>query len=146
MNIDSMGKETVATLYEHGLVKDVADLYALSYDDIYALEGFKEVATQNMLDGINASKQMPFANVLFALGIRYVGRTVAGKLAQHFGSVDAIARATHEQLVEVPEIGDRIAQSVVAYFQDTENQQLHGSPQKIGITAGGQTCGDGSRE
>lgn len=124
MNIDSMGKETVATFYEHGLVKNVADLYRLSYNDIYALEGFQEVATKNILEGIEASKQRPFANVLFGLGIRYVGRTVAGKLAQHFGSIDNIAQATHEQLIDVPEIGDRIAQSVVAYFQDIENQQL----------------------
>ena len=124
MNIDSIGKETVATFYQHGLVENVADLYRLSYDDIYALEGFQKVATKNILEGIEASKQMPFANVLFGLGIRYVGRTVAGKLAQHFGSVDALAKATHEQLIEVPEIGDRIAQSVVAYFQEIENQQL----------------------
>ena len=134
MNIDSMGKETVAAFYEHGLVHDVADLYQLSYDDIYALEGFKEVSTQNILDGIAASKQRPFANVLFALGIRYVGRTVAGKLAQHFGDIDRLAGATVEQLVEVPEIGDRIAQSVVAYFQDALHRRLIERLREAGVS------------
>ena len=133
MNIDSMGKETVALFYEHGLVNNVADLYHLTYDDIYALEGFKEVSTQNILDGIEASKQMPFANVLFALGIRYVGRTVAGKLAQHFGHIDLIAGATHEQLIEVPEIGDRIAQSVVTWFQDPDNRALVNQLREAGL-------------
>ena len=134
MNIDSMGKETVAAFYEHGLVHDVADLYQLSYDDVYALEGFKEVSTQNILDGIEASKQQPFANVLFALGIRYVGRTVAGKLAQHFGNIDRLAEATAEQLVEVPEIGDRIAQSVVAYFQNEQKQLLIQRLREAGVS------------
>ena len=134
MNIDSMGKETVASFYEHGLVRNVADLYQLSYDDIYALEGFKEVSTQNILDGIEASKQQPFANVLFAIGIRYVGRTVAGKLAQYFGDIDRIARATLEELIEVPEIGERIAQSVVAYFQDAQNQELIRRLKEAGVT------------
>ncbi|MEM8969435.1 MAG: NAD-dependent DNA ligase LigA, partial [Bacteroidota bacterium] len=124
MNIDSMGKETVALFYEQGLVKTVADLYQLSFDDIFALEGFKEQATQNILDGIDASRQIAFPRVLFALGIRYVGRTVAEKLAEHFLSIEAIAQASYEQLIEVPEIGNRIAQSVVEYFSDPENQQL----------------------
>ena len=134
MDIDSMGKETVAAFYEHGLVKNVADLYQLSYDDIYALEGFKEVSTQNILDGIVASKQQPFANVLFALGIRYVGRTVASKLAEHFRDIDRIANATPEELIEVPEIGDRIAQSVVAYFQDAQHQALVRRLKEAGVT------------
>ena len=134
MNIDSMGKETVEAFYERGLVKDVADLYALSYDDIYALEGFQEVSTRNILDGIAASRQQPFANVLFALGIRYVGRTVAGKLAQHFENIDRLAEATVEQLIEVPEIGERIAQSVVSYFQDPQHQQLIRRLKEAGVS------------
>ena len=134
MNIDSMGKETVAAFYGHGLVRDVADLYQLAYDDIYALEGFKEVSTQNILDGIEASKQQPFANVLFGLGVRYVGRTVAGKLAQYFGEVDRLMEATVEQLVEVPEIGDRIAQSVVAYFREPAHQRLIQRLREAGVS------------
>ncbi|WKN41986.1 NAD-dependent DNA ligase LigA [Tunicatimonas pelagia] len=133
MNIDSMGKETVALFYEQGLVKNVANLYALSFDDIFALEGFKEQATQNILSGIEASKQISFPRVLFALGIRYVGRTVAEKLAEHFGSVDSLAIASHEQLIEVPEIGERIAQSVLEYFRDTENQQLVNELKQAGL-------------
>jgi len=124
MNIDSIGKETVAQLYENGLVKNVADLYQLTYDEVFALEGFKEQATRNVLDGIEASKQIPFNRVLFALGIRYVGRTVAEKLAEHFNNIDVLARATHEELIEVPEIGERIAQSVLEYFADPANRQL----------------------
>ena len=124
MNIDSMGKETVGMFYEHELLRNVADLYTLTYDAIYALEGFKEVSTNNILSGIEASKQRPFANVLFALGIRYVGRTVAGKLAEYFTHIDRLERATYEELLEVPEIGDRIAHSVVAYFDTPDNQEI----------------------
>lgn len=124
MNIDSMGKETVALFYEHGLLGNVADLYSLTYEAIYALEGFKEVSTNNILSGIEASKQRPFGNVLFALGIRYVGRTVAEKLAQHFGHIDHLMQTTYEELIEVPEIGDRIARSVVAYFETLDNQDI----------------------
>ena len=124
MNIDSMGKETVASFYEHGLLQNVADLYTLTYDAIYALEGFKEVSTNNILSGIEASKQQPFANVLFALGIRYVGRTVAGKLAEYFTTIDRLQAATYEELIEVPEIGDRIAHSVIAYFEAPDNREI----------------------
>ena len=124
MNIDSMGKETVASFYEHGLLGNVADLYTLTYEAIYSLEGFKEVSTNNILSGIEASKQRPFANVLFALGIRYVGRTVAGKLAEYFVAMDRLEQATYQELVEVPEVGDRIARSVVAYFEAPDNQNI----------------------
>ena len=133
MNIDSMGKETVALLYEQGLVQNVADLYGLSFQDIYALEGFKEQATQNILSGIEASKNISFSRVLFAMGIRYVGRTVAEKLAEHFGSIESLAAASHEQLIEVPEIGERIAQSVLEYFGDPENQQLVSELKEAGL-------------
>ena len=124
MNIDSMGKETVASFYEHGLLHNVADLYTLTYEAIFALEGFKEVSTNNILSGIEASKQRPFANVLFAVGIRYVGQTVARKLAEHFEHIDRLMVATYDQLVEVPEIGDRIARSVVSYFESPDNQEV----------------------
>ncbi|MEQ9437618.1 MAG: NAD-dependent DNA ligase LigA [Cyclobacteriaceae bacterium] len=124
MNIDSIGKETVALLYEQGLVNDISDLYQLTYEDIIPLEGFKDQSTRNILEGIDASRQAPFSNVLFALGIRYVGRTVAEKLATHFGNIDALSQASHEQLMDVPEIGERIAQSVIQYFEDPDYQQL----------------------
>ena len=124
MNIDSMGKETVALFYEQGLVKDIADLYKLTYEDILPLEGFKDQSTRNVLQGIETSKQISFSNVLFALGIRYVGRTVADKLANHFGDIDKLAQASFEQLIDVPEIGERIAQSVIQYFTDPDQQTL----------------------
>ena len=133
MNIDSIGKETVAQLYENGLVKNVADLYQLSYDKIFALEGFKEQATRNVLEGVETSKQIPFNRVLFALGIRYVGRTVAEKLADHFKNIDALAEATHEELIEVPEIGERIAQSVLEFFADPANHQLINELKEAGL-------------
>lgn len=133
MNIDSMGRETVALFYEQGLLHNVADLYALTFQDIYALEGFKEQATQNILSGIEASKNISFSRVLFAIGIRYVGRTVAEKLAEHFGSIESLAAASHEQLIEVPEIGERIAQSVLEYFDDPKNQQLVSELKEAGL-------------
>ncbi|MCC5932510.1 MAG: NAD-dependent DNA ligase LigA [Cyclobacteriaceae bacterium] len=124
MDIDSLGERTIAMLYEKGLVKNVADLYRLKYDDIYALEGFKEQSTRNLLDGIEASKNMPFANVLFALGIRYVGKTVAEKLVFAFGNIDRLMTAGLAELCDVPEIGDRIAESLVDFFSDGENRAL----------------------
>lgn len=133
MNIDSIGKETVALFYEKELVRNVADLYHLSYDDIFALEGFKEQATQNILQGIEASKQIPFNRVLFALGIRYVGRTVAEKLATHFQDIDNLAAANYEQLIDVPEIGERIAQSVLDFFADPTNVALINELKETGL-------------
>ncbi|XWN35341.1 MAG: NAD-dependent DNA ligase LigA [Roseivirga sp.] len=124
MNIDALGGKTVALLFEQGLVRTPADLYALRYEDIYPLEGFKEVSTNKLLRGIAQSKQQPFENVLFALGIRHVGETVAEKLAQHFQHIDALLQATVEEMVLVPEVGEKIARSVVAYFQDVDNLAL----------------------
>lgn len=121
MNIDSLGEKTIAQLYEQNLVKSPADLYDLKYDDIIQLEGFKELSTKNLLKGIEASKQSPFENVLFGLGIRYVGKTVAEKLASHYKNIDAIMTSNFEELVEVPEIGERIAESVVWFFNQQEN-------------------------
>ena len=124
MDIDSLGERTIALLFDKGLLKDFSDLYALSYDDIFGLEGFKKLSTNNLLKGIAQSKQAPFENVLFGLGIRFVGRTVAEKLALHFQDIDRLATATYDELVEVPEIGERIAQSVVNFFRDEENRVL----------------------
>lgn len=124
MDIDSLGERTIAMLFDKGLLKDFSDLYALTYEDIFGLEGFKELSTNNLLNGIEQSKKAPFENVLFGLGIRFVGRTVAEKLAHHFQDIDRLASATFEELVAVPEIGERIAQSVVSFFEDEENKVL----------------------
>ena len=123
MDIDSMGERTIDLLYQEGLLHSPADLYDLTYEQIFNLEGFKDLSTRNLLDGIEASKQIPFENVLFAMGIRYVGRTVAEKLAQHFKTLDALMLADYDSLIAVPEIGERIAQSLIEYFNDALNQQ-----------------------
>ncbi|MEM7107879.1 MAG: NAD-dependent DNA ligase LigA [Bacteroidota bacterium] len=123
MNIDSLGEKTIALLYEKNLVKSPADLYSLAYEDVMQLEGFKELSSSNLIKGISASKEVAFENVLFGIGIRYVGRTVAQKLAQHFKSIDKLADATFDELIEVPEIGDRIAESVVSFFSNEQNKE-----------------------
>lgn len=121
MNIDGMGPETVDQLWEADLINDVASLYRLRADDLLPLERMAERSVEKLLQGIEASKERPFERVLFALGIRYVGETVAKKLARHFGSIDTIRSANHEALVSVEEIGDRIAESVTAWFAREEN-------------------------
>jgi DNA ligase (NAD+) len=133
MDIDSMGKETVGLLYENGLVRSPADLYRLRYEEVYALEGFKDLSTRNLLKGIEASKEQPFENVLFALGIRYVGKTVAEKLARHFKDIESLRSASFEELVEVPEIGERIAQSIQTFFADADNCSIVDELKEAGL-------------
>ena len=143
MNIDGLGERTIVALLEKDLIHTVADLYRLTYEEIYALEGFKDQSTQNLLAGIENSKKAPFENVLFGLGIRYVGRTVAEKLARHFKSVDALARAEQEELIAVPEIGERIAESVYEYFRSQRHQQLIEELKEAGLqfeVTGGETA------
>lgn len=121
MDIDSLGEQTIKQLFDLGLVKTPADLYDLTKEDLLKLEKVKDKSAQNMLDGIGLSKSQPFENVLFGIGIRYVGKTVAEKLARHFKTIDALSVATYEQLLEAPEVGEKIAQSVVDFFKDKEN-------------------------
>ena len=123
MDIDSLGEKTIEMLFDRGLVNSPADLYDLSYDDIIKLEGFKEKGTQNLLNGIEHSKSAPFENVLFGLGIRYVGKTVAEKLARHFRNIDNLMNATYDDLIEVPEIGERIAASVQEFLEKPEHRE-----------------------
>lgn len=123
MNIN-IGPETIEDLYEAGLVKDSADLYTLQVSDLLRLERWAEKSAQNLLESLAASKQVPFERVLYALGIRYVGETVAKRLALSFHSIEALEQASFESLVAVDEIGERIAQSVRAYFADARNQAI----------------------
>lgn len=123
MNIN-MGSETVEDLYEAGWVKNVADLYDLKITDLMSLERWAEKSARNLLNSLRESKSVPFERVLYALGIRYVGETVAKRLAMSFHSIDELMHASFEQLVAVDEIGDRIAQSVVTYFADERNRQI----------------------
>lgn len=118
MDIDSLGEKTINQLYNLDMVKSPADLYDLTKDDLAKLDGFKDLSIKNLLSGIERSKEAPFEAVLFALGIRYVGKTVAEKLAYHFKTMDALQNATYEQLLEAPEVGEKIAQSLVQFFSD----------------------------
>ena len=124
MDIEGLGGETVALLVKEGLIKNYADLYALKKEQILPLERMAEKSADNLIKGIEASKQVPFERVLFGLGIRYVGETVARKLAKQFKNIDALAAATEETLIAVDEIGNRIAHSVVAFFSDAYAQEL----------------------
>lgn len=121
MDIDSLGEQTIRQLFELGLVKTPADLYDLTKENLLKLDKTKEKSAQNMLAGIAASKAQPFESVLFGIGIRYVGKTVAEKLAKHFKTMDNLKQASYEALLEAPEVGEKIAQSVVEYFKDVEN-------------------------
>ena len=123
MDIDSLGERTIHQLYELKLVRSPADLYDLKRDDILLLEGYKDKSVKNLLDGIEKSKSIPFENVLFAIGIRYVGKTVAEKLARYFKSIEKIAAASVEELLAAPEIGEKIAHSIYDFFQNPENQR-----------------------
>ncbi|HAA21580.1 MAG TPA: DNA ligase (NAD(+)) LigA, partial [Cytophagales bacterium] len=124
LDIDSIGSKTIAQFNREGMLNNVADLYALSFDRIVALEGFQEKGTNKILQGIEASKQIPYERVLFGLGIRYVGRTVAEKLAEGFPTIEALSAASEEELVAVNEIGERIAKSVKEWFADADNVAL----------------------
>lgn len=121
MNIDGIGAETIEQLFNEGLIKEPADLYELSKEDLLPLERMAEKSVDNIVRGLNSSKKIPFHKVLFSLGIRYVGETVAKKLVEHFESIQAIRNATFEQLCEVDEIGDKIAESIVDFFNNDYN-------------------------
>lgn len=121
MNIEGLGSETIGQFYSLGLVRDASDLYTLQPDVIAGLERMGERSAQNIVDAVKQSCSVPFERVLFALGIRYVGETVAKKLALALHSIDRIIEATAEDLIRIGDIGVRIAQSVVAYFSDEDN-------------------------
>ncbi|WP_179349734.1 NAD-dependent DNA ligase LigA [Winogradskyella pacifica] len=124
MDIDGLGGETVALLVKEGLIANYSDLYELTVEQIVPLERMAQKSAENLVNGIEASKQIPFERVLFGLGIRYVGETVAKKLAKHYKSIDALMFASLLDLVTVDEIGERIAQSVVEYFSSEDNKQI----------------------
>lgn len=125
MNIEGIGAETVETLYQRGLLNHISDIYTLKTheEDLKNLERFGQKSITNLIDGIEKSKQMPFEKVLFGLGIRYVGATVALKLAKHFKTIDNIKQANFEELIAADEIGERIAQSILEYFANPKHQQ-----------------------
>ncbi len=124
MDIDSLGAETIDMLFQKGLVRTIADIYDLKKEDIVTLERMAEKSAANLIEGIEKSKAIPFTRVLFALGIRFVGETVAKKLALHFKTIDALMNATFEQLLEADEIGDKIAASIKEFFANEKNVDI----------------------
>lgn len=148
MNIESLGPRTIAGFLSRGLIKDLSGLYTLTFDDVNDLQfeeieestgevtkrSIKEKSAQNIIASIEKSKEIPFERVLFGLGIRYVGKTVAEKLAQHFVTIDRLMSASFEEIVAVHEIGDRIAESVVNYFSDSKNVEMIESLKSAGLS------------
>ncbi len=143
MNIDSMGPKTIEGLVQNGLIANISDLYYLTYNDLNGLvlysndqskgRSLKEKSSENILTSIEKSKTAPFQTVLFALGIRHVGKTVAEKLARHFVSLDNIKVATYDEIISADEIGEVIAKSVIDYFQNDANQLILSQLQKAGL-------------
>ncbi len=133
MDIDGLGEETIHQLYEGGLIKDAAELYKLQKEELLPLERLAEKSVNNLLKGIEDSKKQPFERVLFAIGIRYVGETVAKKLARSLGAMENIRRASFEELVEVEEIGEKIAESVLQFFREPQNVALVNRLREAGI-------------
>ncbi|OCB73253.1 NAD-dependent DNA ligase LigA [Flavobacterium piscis] len=124
MDIEGLGGETVALLFKNGLVHNYADLYELKVEDILHLERMAKKSAENLVNGVEKSKEIPFESVLFALGIRFVGETVAKKLAKHYKNIDALSKASLMDLILVDEIGERIARSVIEFFENEENQKI----------------------
>ena len=124
MNIEGLGSETIDLLYSQGLLKNIADIYTLTQDDIAKQERLGEKSAQNMLASIETSKQVPWARVLFALGIRMVGETTAKKIAKQFPCIDHLQWATEEQLTNINDVGEQIAKNVIAYFNDLSNLEI----------------------
>ena len=119
-----LGRRNRPSFTQEGLIENYADLYDLKVEQVIPLERMAEKSAQNMIDGIQKSTAIPFEKVLYALGIRFVGETVAKKLARHFKSIDQLMRANFETLIAVDEIGDKIAESVLEFFNDLGNIQL----------------------
>jgi DNA ligase (NAD+) len=124
MDIDGLGGETVTLLVNEGLINNYSDLYELSKEQIVPLERMADKSAENLINGIEASKQIPFERVLYAIGIRYVGETVAKKLARHYKNIDNIADAEIEELKAVDEIGEKIAESVKLFFDNEANRSI----------------------
>jgi len=145
MDIDGLGEALVNQLTERGLVKNVADLYKLTKDDLLQLERMGEKSAENVLAEIEASKKLPLERVIYGLGIRFVGERTAQFLAEHFGSLDEIMKASAEQLEEVNEVGPRIAESIVEFFGDEHNRKLVSDLRRAGLAFSGQKKEKGTK-
>ncbi|MGH9502066.1 MAG: NAD-dependent DNA ligase LigA [Terriglobales bacterium] len=138
MNIDGLGDALVTQLTDRKLVRNVADIYKLTKDDLLSLERMGDKSAQNVLDEITASKKLPLERVIYGLGIRFVGERTAQFLAEHFGSMDALMKASDEELQEVNEVGPRIAQSIVEFFREPKNRDLIEQLRKSGVAFTGK--------
>ena len=138
MNIDGLGEETIDLLYRQGLLHNIADIYDLKAEDIAAQERLGEKSAQNMIAGIEASKQVPWARVLFALGIRMVGETTAKKIAKKYNTIDTLIWATAEQLCAIEDVGPQIAENIVKYFEDIRNLEILDRLRKAGLQFEGE--------
>ncbi|HWZ83639.1 MAG TPA: NAD-dependent DNA ligase LigA [Terriglobales bacterium] len=145
MNIDGLGEALVNQLSAAGLVKNVADLYRLTKDDLLKLERMGDKSAENVLGEIEASKKLPLERVIYGLGIRMVGERTAQFLAEHFGSLDAVMKATAEELQQVNEVGPRIAESIAEFFSDEHNRALVNDLRKAGLTLTGQKKEKGTK-
>ena len=139
MNIDGLGEETIDLFYQKGLLHNIADIYDLKLEDIAAQERLGEKSAQNMLAGIEASKQVPWARVLFALGIRMVGETTAKKIARVYTSIDSLQWATTEQLCAIEDVGPQIAENIVSYFNDMRNLEILERLRQAGLQMEGES-------
>ncbi|MFC4816957.1 NAD-dependent DNA ligase LigA [Flavobacterium sp. GCM10023249] len=133
MDIEGLGGETVALLFNNGLVTNYADLYELKKEQVVVLERMADKSAENLITGIEKSKKIPFDRVLYALGIRYVGETVAKKLAKHYKNIETLSVATTEELIAVDEIGEKIAQSLIEYFENQENKIIIQRLKEFGV-------------
>ncbi len=138
MNIDGLGEETIDLFYQKGLLHNIADIYDLKLEDIASQERLGEKSAQNILDGIEASKNVPWARVLFALGIRMVGETTAKKIARKYNTIDALQWATAEQLCAIEDVGPQIAENIVKYFEDIRNLEILDRLRKAGLQMEGE--------
>jgi DNA ligase (NAD+) len=138
MNIDGMGDALVTQLTERGMVKNVADIYKLTKNDLLSLERFADKSAQNILDEIEASKKLPLERVIYGLGIRFVGERTAQFLAEHLGSMEALEQASLEELQDVNEVGPRIAESIMEFFSIAANRKLVERLREAGLTLSGQ--------
>ncbi len=133
MNIDSLGSETIEQLFNTGLVKNIADLYDLTKEQLLPLERMAEKSANNLLDGLQASKQVPFERVLYAIGIRHVGETTAKKIAKKVKSLDVLMGASHEEMLEIDEVGGTIAESIFLFFENEKNRNIISRLKKAGL-------------
>jgi DNA ligase (NAD+) len=145
MNIDGLGEALVNQLTDRGLVKNVADIYKVTKDDLLSLDRMGDKSAQNVLNEIENSKKLAMERVIYGLGIRFVGERTAQFLAEHFGSLDALMNATEEQLQEVDEVGPRVSESILEFFQEPRNRELVERLRKAGLTFSGKKKEPGTR-